>query len=459
MNYDYGVSIDSGHRLSLAPYNHYNNDLQSLIHSIQVKGRKTILWNHARGFILNYLTEGFNVLNTYNSSHLFSKPGEALRFIINRPQKGVDYILEDFHHFIGDKESIHPNVGEVRALVKELSREYMKREQTIFFFVPSSYQLPPEMIPFFKCVPQAVDNNNSETHALPQPSKDTNTDIGTEANTKPDKSDKPKSKEYLNKYGVLLNDEAVIKRLKPLIGSELYIERIIQILSQMETNNPLLVGYPGVGKTAIVEGFARALYNGQVTDILKDKMLYSISLNSLIAGTKFRGEFENRLEGLMNEVRQYRDQIIIFIDEIHSILHAGSAEGSMSAGDILKPVLARGEFPCIGATTFSDSEIISTDPALSRRFKKVFIHEPSPEEALIILKGVAVCFEKFHHVKFEEIALMAAIDESMEWIKDEYLPGKAIALLDSAAAYCKMKGSSCVTEDDILIEIEKLIQS
>ncbi|MBF0450774.1 MAG: ATP-dependent Clp protease ATP-binding subunit [Candidatus Magnetomorum sp.] len=421
MQRDFGLRVDSGQSLSLALYENYHDDLQFLISIIKKNGRKTILWNHARGFVLSHLTESYAGFDN-KSGQVFSKPGEALRFIINRPQRGVDYIFEDFHHFIGSKESLHPNVGEIRALMKELAREFLKREQTIFFFVPSTYQLPAEMVPFFQSISKKKDSH----------------------------------KNYLEKYGVLLNDPARIKKSKPLVGCEDYIARVIQILSQMETNNPMLVGHPGVGKTAIVEGVARELYHGHVTDCLKDKMLYQLSLNSMVAGTKFRGDFENRLEGLMNEVLDYKDQIIIFIDEIHTILNAGSAEGAMSAGDILKPVLARGEFPCIGATTFSDYKWFTKDRALARRFKKIIVKEPSPEETLRILKGVARCFERFHTVKIDELALMAAIEESTEYIHDEYLPGKAIALLDSTAAFCKMKGSSFVREDDVLEEIERM---
>ncbi|KPA12866.1 magnetosome protein Mad27-2 [Candidatus Magnetomorum sp. HK-1] len=421
MQYNVDLTINSNQYLSLAPYENYHEDLQRLITIINNNGRKTILWNHARGFALNYLTEKYAAFENTNG-HVFSKPCEALRFVINRPQRGVDYIFEDFHHFLGSQESLHPNVGEVRSLVKELSREFLKKKQTIFFFVPTEYKLPAEMEPFFRLIT----------------------------------SKKNKSKKILEKYGVMLNDEKIIKKNKPLIGYETYISRITQILSQMETNNPLLIGKPGVGKTAAVEGFARELYHGNVPESLKNKMLYRLSLTSLVAGTKFRGDFEKRLEDLMNEVLGYKDQIILFIDEIHSILNAGSAEGSMSASDILKPVLARGDFPCIGATTIKEVEIFEKDRALFRRFKKIIIHEPSPADSLRILKGVSATFEKFHNVKFDEIALMAAIDESMECMPDEYFPGKAIALLDSTAAYCKMMGTTFVREDDVIEEAERM---
>jgi len=427
MQYNAELTVHSYQNLSLAPYEHYHEDLQKLITTINNNGRKTVLWNHARGFTLNYLSDRISGLDN-TSGHVFSKPCEALRFVIRRPQRSVDYIFEDFHHFIGGDDSFHPQVGEIRSLVKELSREFANKKQTFFFFVPKSYKLPSEMMPFFHLIASA-----------PQPEKELS-----------------ENRQVLDKYGVLMNDEAVIQKNKPLIGYEDYILRIIQILSQMETNNPLLVGKPGVGKTAIVEGFARKLLNQDVPDALKNKMLYRLSLNSLVAGTRFRGDFESRLEDLMNEVLNYKDKIIIFIDEIHSILNAGSAEGSMSAADILKPVLARGEFPCIGATTFNELKILEKDRALFRRFKSVFIPEPSPAETLTILKGISATFESFHHVKYDEIALMAAIDESMECMPDESFPGKAISLIDSAAAYCKMRGETFVREDDIIEEAEKM---
>jgi ATP-dependent Clp protease ATP-binding subunit ClpA len=423
MQYEFDVSVNPGQNLSLALYDHYHDDLQILISAIKDNGRKTILWNHARGFMLDYLTNNYQSEES-KSGQVFSKPQEALRFIINRPQNGVDYILEDFHHFLGGQNSFQPNVGEIRSLVKELSREFTNRAQDVFFFVPSAYELPKELIPFFR----------------------------------PIESKKSSDTKLLNTYGVRLDTPEMIRKTKPLIGCETYIARLTQVLSQMEINNPLLIGHPGVGKTAIVEGFARELHNGFVPECLIDKMLYHLSLNSIVAGTRFRGDFEDRLEGLMKEVLDLKDRIIIFIDEIHTILNAGSAEGAMSAGEILKPVLSRGEFPCIGATTFADAQIFTKDRALSRRFKRIIVHEPTPEEAFRILKGVSRCFEQFHNVEIEEIALMAAIEESMEHIQDEYLPGKAIALLDSAAAYCKMNDMLVVGEESILEEVERMMK-
>jgi len=417
------VNLKNQHNLSLNKYNNYHEDFHLLMNTIKQNGRKVILWNYASGFMLDYLSKNKDTKDQ-KKGQAFNKPGEALRFIINRPQNGVDYILEDFHHFIGNKDSFHPNVGEIRALIKELSRKFKDREQHIFFFVPSAYQLPSELISFI----HSVETDKKE---------------GRKTN-------------LLDKYGILLNSSEIVRKTKPLIGCDHYILRLTQVLSQMEINNPLLIGHPGVGKTAIVEGFARELHNGFVPDSLKNKMLYHLSLNSIIAGTRFRGDFEDRLEGLMKEVLDLKDQIIVFIDEIHTILNAGSSEGAMSAGEILKPVLSRGEFPCIGATTFTDAKIFQKDRALARRFKKITVQEPSPDETFQILKGVARCFETYHRVKIEEMALITIIEKSLEIMKDEYFPGKAIALLDSAAAYCQMNNASVVDEDDILEEVKRI---
>jgi len=420
VQHDPGMSIMPSQHLFLAPYDNHPEDLEKLIHTINDEGKTSIVWNHARGFMLHHHSMSYPLSENTGESPL-SDPKEAIKFIINKAQTRVDYILEDFHHFIGKKDGIHPDIGEIRSLIKEMSRSLDGREEKIFFFVPSSYELPPELTPFL--------------NQLPKQGK--------------------RTKGFLEKFGLLLTEEDFILRSKPVIGVDAQIERVIQILSQMETNNPLLVGHPGVGKTAVVEGFAKALFKGKVPANLKGRMLYLISLNCLVAGTKYRGEFEERLEGLMEDVLQNKNRIIVFIDEIHTLLNAGSAEGAIGAGDALKPVLARGEFPCIGATTFDGAKYLLKDHALSRRFKKVIIKEPAPEEAVRILKGIAGCFEKHHSIKIEDVALMSAVYLGKKYLPNEYLPGKAIALIDGAAAYCRMKGADTVKEEDIMLEIEK----
>ena len=420
VQHDSGISVMPSQRLFIVPYDNHPEALKRLVHTINAEGKTSIIWNLARGFMLNHYTKRYALSQNMSESAL-SDPKEAIKFIIDKAQNEVYYVFEDFHHLIGNEKSIHPDIGEIRSMIKEMGRRLEGRKEKVFFLVPSSYELPLEMAPFFDLLPGA-----------------------------------PKgTKGFLEKFGLLLTEENSILRSKPVIGADAQIERVIQILSQMETNNPLLVGHPGVGKTAVVEGFAKALFEGRVPAHLKGRMLYLISLNGLVAGTKYRGEFEERLEGLMEDVLQNKNRIIVFIDEIHTLLNAGSAEGAIGAGDALKPVLARGEFPCIGATTFDGAEQLLMDQALARRFKKITIKEPSPDETLRILKGIAGCFEKHHSLKIEDSALMSAVYLSKKHLPDEYLPGKAIALLDGAAAYCGMKGVDTVKEEDIMLEIEK----
>lgn len=420
VQHDSGMSIMPSPHLFLVPYDNHPEDLRRLIHTINDEGKTSVVWSSTRGFMLHHHSTRLPLSENIGEPAL-SDPKEAVKFIIKKAQTQMDYIFEDFHHFIGKKDSIHPDIGEIRSLIKEMARSLNGREEKVFFFVPSSYELPPELTPFFNQLPKAG----------------------------------KRTKGFLEKFGLLLTEEDFILQSKPVIGADAQIERVIQILSQMETNNPLLVGHPGVGKTAVVEGFAKALFKGKVPANLKGRMLYLISLNCLVAGTKYRGEFEERLEGLMEDVLQNKNRIIVFIDEIHTLLNVGSAEGAIGAGDALKPVLARGEFPCIGATTFDGAEYLLKDHALSRRFKKVIIKEPTPDETVRILKGIAGCFEKHHSIKIEDVALMSAVYLSKKYLPDEYLPGKAIALIDGAAAYCRMKGVDTVKEEDIMLEIDK----
>ena len=243
----------------------------------------------------------------------------------------------------------------------------------------------------------------------------------------------------LSQYGTNLTELAREGKLDPVIGREKENQRILEILCRRIKNNPCLIGEPGVGKTAVVEGFAQRLVHGNVPDILKDKQLISLDLTSMIAGAKYRGEFEDRIKRVMEEIKISKN-IIIFIDEIHTIVGAGAAEGAIDASNILKPALARGEIMCIGATTIDEyRKYIEKDPALERRFQPVNIDEPTKEDTLLILKGIREKYEIHHKVKIEDEALEAAVELSDRYITDRYMPDKAIDLIDEASAKVRIE--------------------
>ena len=266
----------------------------------------------------------------------------------------------------------------------------------------------------------------------------------------------------LNKYGTDLVDAARKGKLDPVIGRDLEIRRAIEILSRRTKNNPVLIGQPGVGKTAVVEGLAQRIVNGDVPDGLKGKTIFSLDMGSLIAGAKYRGEFEERLKAVLNEIDKSDGNIILFIDEIHTIVGAGKTEGSMDAGNLLKPKLARGELHCIGATTLDEyRKYIETDAALERRFQKVMVDEPSVEDTISILRGLKEKFEIHHGVRITDNALIACATLSNRYISDRYLPDKAIDLMDEAAARIRTEIDSMPTDLDQIsrkimqLEIEK----
>ena len=266
----------------------------------------------------------------------------------------------------------------------------------------------------------------------------------------------------LNKYGTDLVDAARKGKLDPVIGRDLEIRRAIEILSRRTKNNPVLIGQPGVGKTAVVEGLAQRIVNGDVPDGLKGKTIFSLDMGSLIAGAKYRGEFEERLKAVLNEIDKSDGNIILFIDEIHTIVGAGKIEGSMDAGNLLKPKLARGELHCIGATTLDEyRKYIETDAALERRFQKVMVDEPSVEDTISILRGLKEKFEIHHGVRITDNALIACATLSNRYISDRYLPDKAIDLMDEAAARIRTEIDSMPSDLDQIsrkimqLEIEK----
>ena len=267
----------------------------------------------------------------------------------------------------------------------------------------------------------------------------------------------------LDKYGRDLTAVARLGKLDPVIGRDEEIRRVIQVLSRRTKNNPVLIGEPGVGKTAIVEGLAQRIVEGDVPESLRGRRVISLDLGAMVAGAKYRGEFEERLKAVLKEIQDAQGEVITFIDEIHTIVGAGAAEGAMDAGNMIKPLLARGELRMIGATTLDEyRKYIEKDAALERRFQQVFVGEPSIEDTVAILRGLKERYEVHHGVRIQDAALVAAATMSHRYVPNRFLPDKAIDLIDEAASRLRIEIDSVPTELDVVrrrvrqLEIERV---
>ena len=265
-------------------------------------------------------------------------------------------------------------------------------------------------------------------------------------------SDNPEATyDTLEKYGQDLVEKARNQKLDPVIGRDSEIRNVVRILSRKTKNNPVLIGEPGVGKTAVVEGLAQRIVKGDVPQGLKDKKIFALDMGALVAGAKYRGEFEERLKAVLDDVKNSDGQIILFIDELHTIVGAGKSDGAMDAGNLLKPMLARGELHCIGATTLNEyKQYIEKDPALERRFQPVMVNEPTVEDTIAILRGLKERYEVYHGVKIQDQAMIAAATLSNRYISDRFLPDKAIDLVDEACAMIRTEMDSMPTELDVI---------
>lgn len=387
-------------------------------------GLTPLQWTFSEGFReIGDKYAGKYVISDNYLLHAKLSPLEAIGVIRNECQSHTLYLMEDFHYYLKRENLSGQEFVELISIMKSMP-EVLKRQNSFVVILAPTLDLPPEVAPIFGVIRDEVAGRRMH---------------------------------FLERFGRDLTEQAEEGRIKPIVGRDREIYSCLKVLSQMEANNPILVGKAGVGKTAVVEGLAHLIVKKEVPAMFRDKRIIALNLNAIVSGTKYRGEFEARIQGLVEEVKSNVGRIIVFIDEIHTLLGMGSTEGSTGAENILKPSLARGEFPCIGATTPEEyRQYIEPDRALARRFQTITIPEPDVPQSLDILKGIKSVYEKHYGLRITDQALGACVEMAARFLPMQCFPGKAIRMLDGVCASASLAGRDSVNEKSVAEEFNRL---
>jgi ATP-dependent Clp protease ATP-binding subunit ClpB len=411
----------------------FNNFTIKAQEAIQ-RGQQIAVGNETTTIELGYLLKGTFEVDKSVVPFLFNKIGANFSVV----KQALERIIENYPKVTGGTPSLsrfaNEALNKAANFADTLKDEYVSVEHLLFGLMNTSddaSQLLKDMGFNEKALKAALHELRKGERVTSQSQEDTYN--------------------ALEKYAKNLNKLAKEGKLDPVIGRDDEIRRVLQILSRRTKNNPILIGEPGVGKTAIAEGIAHRIINGDIPENLKDKTFYSLDMGALIAGAKYKGEFEERLKSVVKEVTSSNGDILLFIDEIHTLVGAGGGEGAMDAANILKPALARGELRSVGATTLNEyQKYFEKDKALERRFQKVYVDEPQTEDAISILRGIKEKYETHHKVQIKDEAIIAAVELSQRYISDRFLPDKAIDLIDEAASKLRMEINSKPEELELI---------
>jgi len=415
--------LSSEHCLFIAAYTDSRKLIARFTQASAQLGLTPLQWTLSEGFReIGDEHAGTYAINDDYLLHAKLSPLEALGAIRNERRPRTLYLLEDFHYYLKRENLSGQEFVELISLMKSMP-EVLRRQDSALVVLAPTLDLPLEVAPIFGFIRDDVAGRRLH---------------------------------FLDRFGRDLTQQVEEGRIKPIVGRDREIYACLKVLSQMEANNPILVGKAGVGKTAVVEGLAHLIVKKSVPAMFRDRRIFALNLNAMVSGTKYRGEFETRVEGLVEEVRSNVGRIIVFIDEIHTLLGMGSTEGSTGAENILKPSLARGEFPCIGATTFEEyRKYIEPDKALARRFQTVTVQEPDIPQSLEILKGIRSVYEKHYGLAISDRALVACVETAARFMPTQCFPGKAIRLLDGVCASASLAGSVSVGEENVADEFSR----